>query len=65
MTTMLTIQIQKAERLAAITQKVGFTLWQLQELEGATAVYFVLVAQARRGTVAASVEIGLRRSPAI
>jgi|SRR5271155_2568835 uncharacterized protein YutE (UPF0331/DUF86 family) len=46
---MLTIQIQKAERLAAITQKVGFTLWQLQELEGATAVYFVLVAQARRG----------------
>src|ERR1700674_533447 len=41
--------IQRAYRLAEITQKVGFALWQLQELEVITALYFVLVAQARRG----------------
>src|SRR5271157_4741445 len=46
---MLAAHIQKADRLAEITQKVGFALWQLQELEGATALYFVLVAQARKG----------------
>lgn len=37
---------QQAERLAAVTQKVGFTLWQIQELEGCAAQYFVLLAQA-------------------
>jgi uncharacterized protein YutE (UPF0331/DUF86 family) len=46
---MLAALIQREDRLAEITQKVGFALWQLQELEGATAQYFVLVAQARRG----------------
>lgn len=42
-------QLAKAERLHAATQKVGFALWQLQELEGAAAQYYVLVAQATRG----------------
>jgi hypothetical protein len=38
-----------ADRLHAITQKVGFALWQLQELEGVAAHYYVLVAHAVRG----------------
>lgn len=42
-------QLQEAERLAAITQQIGFTLWQLQELEGVSAQYFVLLAQAHEG----------------
>jgi hypothetical protein len=42
-------QLQKAERLNAVTQRVGFALWQLQELEGCSATCFVLLAQARRG----------------
>jgi hypothetical protein len=42
-------EVGKAERLAEVTQQVGFTLWQLQELEGVTAQYFVLVAQATKG----------------
>jgi len=42
-------QLQKADRLTAITQQVGFALWQLQELEGTTAQYFILVTQAKLG----------------
>ncbi|BBO91737.1 hypothetical protein DSCOOX_49170 [Desulfosarcina ovata subsp. ovata] len=42
-------QIEKADRLAAITQRIGFALWQIQELEGVTAQYFVLVVQAKKG----------------
>ena len=42
-------QLAMADRLAAITQQVGFALWQLQALEGATAQYYVLIAQAVRG----------------
>ena len=42
-------QIEMAERLAVVTQQVGFTLWQLQELEGVSAQYFVLLAQATKG----------------
>lgn len=42
-------QLEIAERLAMVTQQVGFTLWQLQELEGVSAQYFVLLAQATRG----------------
>jgi len=42
-------EFKKAERLAAITQKVGFALWQIQELEGVSAQYFVLVVQAKKG----------------
>ena len=42
-------QLAKAERLYAITQKVGFALWQLQELEGSAALYYVLVGLAKQG----------------
>ena len=31
----------KANRLAAISQQVGFTLWQIQELENVTAQFYV------------------------
>jgi hypothetical protein len=40
---------QKAERLFRITQRIGFALWQLQELEGVAAHYVVLVTQAKKG----------------
>jgi hypothetical protein len=46
---MIAADMQRADRLAEIARGVGFALWQLQELEGATALYFVLVAQARKG----------------
>ncbi|NOS97930.1 MAG: hypothetical protein HOP25_05605 [Methylotenera sp.] len=49
-------QITKANRLQSITQKVGFALWQLQELEGVAAQYFVLIAQAKQGM---GIEAGL------
>jgi hypothetical protein len=59
-------RIQMAERLAVITQRLGFVLWQLQELEGISALYFVLVAQARQGTGLAEgqtlVETALRKT---
>jgi len=42
-------QLEKADRLATITQRVGFALWQLQELEGITAHYFVLSAKSIKG----------------
>jgi hypothetical protein len=42
-------QLEKAGRLAVITQKVGFALWQIQELEGVSAQYFVLMVQAKKG----------------
>lgn len=42
-------QLQKADRLSAITQQIGFVLWQLQELEGVAAQYFVLLTQAHKG----------------
>lgn len=41
--------LEDADRLAVITQRVGFALWQIQELEGVAAQFFVLVAQAERG----------------
>lgn len=41
--------LDRANRLTAITQKVGFALWQLQELEGVAAQYFVLLTQAKKG----------------
>ena len=40
---------QKAERLFRITQRIGFALWHLQELEGVAAHYVVLVTQAKKG----------------
>lgn len=42
-------QLQKSERLEAIVRRVGFALWQIQELEGSTALYFVLRTQASQG----------------
>jgi hypothetical protein len=38
-----------ADRLHDVTQRVGFALWQLQELEGATAQYYVGVVEAEPG----------------
>lgn len=42
-------QLQKANRLSLISEKIGFALWQLQELEGTSAQFFVLLAQASKG----------------
>ena len=42
-------QVLKADRLHDITQRVGFALWQLQELEGVSAQYYVLVVHASPG----------------
>ena len=42
-------KLERAERLYAVTQRIGFTLWQVQELESCAAHYFVLVAQAQKG----------------
>lgn len=42
-------RLERADRLPEITQLVGFALWQLQELEGIAAQYFVLAAQAVNG----------------
>lgn len=41
--------MEKANRLKEITQRIGFALWQIQELEGVSAQYFVLAAQAEKG----------------
>ena len=37
------------DRLAPITQRVGFALWKFQKLEGVAAQLFALMAQATRG----------------
>lgn len=37
---------ERSERLGGICEAIGFTLWQLQTLEGSTAQFFVLVEQA-------------------
>ncbi|HEX9757479.1 MAG TPA: hypothetical protein VGB26_06715 [Nitrospiria bacterium] len=39
----------KADRFTAIMQKIGFAIWQLQELEWATAHYLTLCLHAKRG----------------
>ena len=36
----------RSERFCGVCEAIGFTLWQLQTLEGSTAQYFVLVEQA-------------------
>ena len=43
------VQLEKVNRLSAISQQVGFALWQLQELEGVCATYYVLVEEAKLG----------------
>ena len=45
----LQYQLEIAERFQKITQQLGFVLWQVQALEGAAAVYFVLLALAKPG----------------
>lgn len=47
--TTLADQLERSDRLATITQNVGFALWQLQELEGVAAQYFVLLVHAKKG----------------
>lgn len=42
-------QLIVSERLSAISQEIGFTLWQIQELENVLAHYFVLVTKATKG----------------
>ena len=42
-------RFEDADRLAVITQRVGFALWQIQELEGVAAQFFVLLTQATSG----------------
>jgi hypothetical protein len=42
-------QLADAERLNFISQRVGYALWQLQELEGIAATYLVLVARTTQG----------------
>lgn len=37
-----------ADRLHIVTQQIGFVLWQIQELEGVSAQYFVLLAKATK-----------------
>ncbi len=39
----------QAARLSAITQRIGFAVWQLQELEWTTATYVVIKRHAQRG----------------
>lgn len=40
-------QLAPGNRLAMITQEIGYALWQLQNLEETTAQYFVLLTQAK------------------
>jgi len=42
-------QFRREDRLDAITSRIGFALWQLQELEGVAAIYFVMTQQATVG----------------
>jgi hypothetical protein len=42
-------RFRNAERLDEITQRIGYALWQLQELEHVSATYFVLLAKATPG----------------
>ena len=42
-------QLIKANRLAEISQQVGFTLWQIQELENVAAHFYVILGQAEKG----------------
>ena len=46
---MTNIERQLEKRLLTITQHVGFALWQLQELEGVCATYYVCIPSAPCG----------------
>jgi hypothetical protein len=41
-------RLEIADRLNLILSRVGFALWQIQELESAAANYFVLLVQAQK-----------------
>jgi uncharacterized protein YutE (UPF0331/DUF86 family) len=42
-------RLEAADRLNLILNRVGFALWQIQELESVAANYFVLLVQAEKG----------------
>jgi uncharacterized protein YutE (UPF0331/DUF86 family) len=42
-------RLEMADRLNQVFQRIGFVLWQIQELESVAAQYFVLVAEAQKG----------------
>ena len=42
-------RLEAADRLNLILNRVGFALWQIQELESVAANYFVLLVQAQKG----------------
>ncbi len=46
---MLAENIGKANRLNAIAERIGFAIWQLQELERSSAQYYVLIVKASPG----------------
>jgi hypothetical protein len=43
-------RLEAADRLDLILNRIGFALWQIQELESVAANYFVLLVQAQKGT---------------
>lgn len=45
----LTSRLEAADRLNVILHRIGFALWQIQELESVAANYFVLLVQAQKG----------------
>ena len=49
MTDDLAIQLEKSDRLSVIAERIGFALWQLQELERISAYYLVLKTKATLG----------------
>jgi uncharacterized protein YutE (UPF0331/DUF86 family) len=42
-------RLEMADRLNQVFHRIGFVLWQIQELESVAAQYFVLVAEAQKG----------------
>lgn len=42
-------KLEQAEQLSIIAEKIGHTLWQIQELEGVCATYYILMTKATRG----------------
>jgi uncharacterized protein YutE (UPF0331/DUF86 family) len=42
-------RLEMADRLSQVFHRLGFVLWQIQELESVAAQYFVLVAEAQKG----------------
>ncbi len=51
-----TERFNKAKRLSKIAERIGFAIWQIQELEGACATFLILASEATPGI---GVEAGL------